>query len=72
MHTNKKADRVIWQVTDTTEVPILGRTQVKLMNYISYMMPGQIGQIWWKSIEMMPSRIGQIGLSNWSNLVEIH
>ena len=28
---------VIWQVTDTTEVPILGRTQVKLMNYISYL-----------------------------------
>ena len=33
MHTNEKADRVIWQVTDT---PILGRTQAKLMNYISY------------------------------------
>ena len=36
MHTNKKAERVIWQVTDTTGIPILGRTQVKLMNYISY------------------------------------
>ena len=36
MHTNKKTDRVIWQVTDTTGVPILGRTQAKLMNYISY------------------------------------
>ena len=31
-----KNDRVIWQVTDTTGVPILGRTQTKLMNYISY------------------------------------
>ena len=36
MHTNEKTDRVIWQVTDTTGVPILGRTQAKLMNYISY------------------------------------
>ena len=36
MHTNKKADRVIWQVTDTSGFPILGRTQAKLMNYISY------------------------------------
>ena len=36
IHTNEKADRVIWQVTDTTGVPILGRTQAKLMNYISY------------------------------------
>ena len=27
---------VIWQITDTTGVPILGRTQAKLMNYISY------------------------------------
>ena len=36
MHTNKKTDRVIWQVTDTTGVPILGRTQAKLMNCISY------------------------------------
>ena len=36
MHTNEKADRVIWQVTDTSGFPILGRTQAKLMNYISY------------------------------------
>ena len=34
--TSKKTDRVIWQVTDTTGVPILGRVQAKLMNYISY------------------------------------
>ena len=27
---------VTWQVTNTTGVPILGRVQVKLMNYISY------------------------------------
>ena len=27
IHTNEKADRVIWQVTDTTGVPILGRTR---------------------------------------------
>ena len=25
------------------------------------MMPGQIGRIGWKSIEMIPGRIGQIG-----------
>ena len=31
-----KTDRVIWQVTDTMGVPILGRAQAKLMNYISY------------------------------------
>ena len=37
MHTNEKADRVIWQVTDTMGVQILGRTQAKLMNYISYL-----------------------------------
>ena len=36
MYTSEKTDRVIWQVTDTMEVPILGRTQAKLMNYISY------------------------------------
>ena len=36
MHTKEKTDRVTWQVTDTTGVPILGRTQAKLMNYISY------------------------------------
>ena len=33
---SEKTDRVIWQVTDTTGIPILGRTQAKLMNYISY------------------------------------
>ena len=36
MYTSEKTDRVIWQVMKTTGVPILGRTQVKLMNYISY------------------------------------
>ena len=36
MYTSEKTDRVIWQVTNTTGVPILGRTQAKLMNYISY------------------------------------
>ena len=36
MYTNEKTDRVIWQVTNTMGVPILGRTQAKLMNYISY------------------------------------
>ena len=36
MYMNEKTDRVIWQVTDTVGVPILGRTQAKLMNYISY------------------------------------
>ena len=36
MYTSEKTDRVIWQVTNTTKVPILGRTQPKLMNYISY------------------------------------
>ena len=33
---SEKTDRVIWQATDTTGVPILGRTQAMLMNYISY------------------------------------
>ena len=33
----EKTDRVIWQVTDTTGVPILGRIQKKLMKYISYL-----------------------------------
>ena len=37
MYTSEKTDRVIWQVTDTTGVPILGRVQAKLMNYISYL-----------------------------------
>ena len=36
MYTSEKTDRVIWIVTKTTGVPILGRTQAKLMNYISY------------------------------------
>ena len=36
MYMSEKTDRVIWQVMDTTGVPILGRTRVKLMNYISY------------------------------------
>ena len=36
MYTSEKTDRVIWQVTDTTGIPILGRVQAKLMNYISY------------------------------------
>ena len=36
MYTSEKTDRVIWQVADTTGVPILGRAQAKLMNYISY------------------------------------
>ena len=36
MYTSEKTDRVIWQFTDTTGVSILGRTQAKLMNYISY------------------------------------
>ena len=36
MYTSEKTDRVTWQVANTTGVPILGRVQVKLMNYISY------------------------------------
>ena len=36
MDTSEKTDRVIWQITDTTGVPILGRVKAKLMNYISY------------------------------------
>ena len=36
MYMSEKTDRVIWQATDTVQVPILGRTQAKLMNYISY------------------------------------
>ena len=36
MYMSEKTDRVIWQVTDTMGVPILGRAQAKLMNYISY------------------------------------
>ena len=33
----EKTDRVIWQVTDTAGVPILGRVQANLMKYISYL-----------------------------------
>ena len=33
---SEKTDKVIWQVTDTTGVPVLGRLQAKLMNYISH------------------------------------
>ena len=36
IYMSEKTDRVIWQVTNTMGVPILGRTQAKLMNYISY------------------------------------
>ena len=36
MYMSEKTDRVNWQVTDMTGVPILGRTQAKIMNYISY------------------------------------
>ena len=36
MYTSEKTDRVIWQVTNTTGIPRLGRTKAKLMNYISY------------------------------------
>ena len=36
MYMSEKTDIVIWQVIDTTGVPILGRTQAKLMNYVSY------------------------------------
>ena len=32
---SEKTDRVVWQVTDTKGVSILGRVQAKLMNYIS-------------------------------------
>ena len=36
MYMSERTDRVIWPVTDTMGVPILGRTQAKFMNYISY------------------------------------
>ena len=36
MHTSEKTDRVTWQVTNTTGVPILGRMQAKHMNCVSY------------------------------------
>ena len=34
---SEKTDGVIWLVTDTTGVPILGRARAKLMNYVSYL-----------------------------------
>ena len=37
MHTKGKTDRVTWQVTYITRVPILGRSQAKHMNYINYL-----------------------------------
>ena len=36
MYTSEKTDRVTWQVTSMTGVPILGGVQAKLVNYISY------------------------------------
>ena len=36
MYMSETTDRVTWQVTNITGVPILGRVQAKLMNYISY------------------------------------
>ena len=36
MYTSERTDRVTWQVLNTTGVPVLGRVQAKLMNYISY------------------------------------
>ena len=36
VYTSEKTDRVIWKVSNTMGVFILGRTQAKLMNYISY------------------------------------
>ena len=36
MYKSEKADEVIWQVRDTTRVPILDRVQAKLMKFISY------------------------------------
>ena len=45
MYMIEKTDRVIWQVVNTMGVPILGRTEAKLMNYINYpeihALPGQ-------------------------------
>ena len=37
MYMSEKTDKVIWQVTGTTGVPIPGRVQAKLMKYISYL-----------------------------------
>ena len=34
---SEKTDKVIWQVTDITGGPILGRVQAKLINYTSYL-----------------------------------
>ena len=36
MHTSEKTDRVTWQKMNTNGVPILGSTQAKHMNYVSY------------------------------------
>ena len=36
MYTSEKTDKAIWQATNTMGFPKLGRTQAKLMNYISY------------------------------------
>ena len=36
MYTSERTDRVTWQLKNTTGIPMLGRVQVKLMNYISY------------------------------------
>ena len=36
MYMSEQTDRVTWQVTDTTGVPMLGRVQAKHMNYISF------------------------------------
>ena len=33
---SEKTDKVVWQVTDTTGVPMLGRVQAKLMKYLHY------------------------------------
>ena len=38
MHTSEKTDRVTWQVTNTTGVPILGKSQAKHMNYVRYLV----------------------------------
>ena len=47
----------------------IGRIGHHLNEFLPNLITHQIGQIGWKSIEMMPGRIGQIGWSNW---VEIH
>ena len=71
MHTNEKADRVIWQVTDTTGIPILGRTQAKLMNYISYPeihAPQQQSSVSRDSIKCTVPKFDQ--KFDWSNLTD--